>query len=118
MRVVIAGSRDIHDYALLERAILASGFAITEVVSGTQRGVDQMGERWSREVLHKRPKRYPPENHTAPALRDRNRLMSDYADCLICIPGPASADHGNGSLDMIEKMRVRGKPVHVPELEG
>lgn len=91
MRCIIAGSRDIHDYALLEKAIRDSGFAITEVVSGTQRGVDRMGERWSRDVLHKSPAHFPPRNYTPEAHRERNVKMAQHADCLIAIPGPKVA---------------------------
>jgi len=47
MRVVIAGSRDIEDPAVVAAAITASGFTITEVVSGTARGVDRLAERWA-----------------------------------------------------------------------
>jgi len=50
MKVIIAGSRDIQDYDLLcqevDRWIKAHG-PITEVVSGTARGVDQLGELWA-----------------------------------------------------------------------
>ena len=49
MKVIIAGSRIITDYAVVLRAIRASGFGITELVSGGARGVDRLGERWARE---------------------------------------------------------------------
>jgi len=49
MKVIIAGSRIITDYATVERAIKVSGFPITELVSGGARGVDRLGERWARE---------------------------------------------------------------------
>jgi hypothetical protein len=48
VQVVIAGSRGLQDDHLVAAAIAASGFDITEVLSGTCRGVDQMGERWGR----------------------------------------------------------------------
>lgn len=35
---IIAGSRDIEDYNIVSQAIRASGFLITEVVSGMARG--------------------------------------------------------------------------------
>jgi len=47
MKVIIAGSRDIHDYEIVKEAVKASGFHITEVVSGHARGVDQNGECWA-----------------------------------------------------------------------
>ena len=45
MKVIIAGSRGITDGRLVSAAVAASGFDITEVVSGTCHGVDQLGER-------------------------------------------------------------------------
>jgi len=47
MKVIIAGSRDITDYGLVIDAVEKSGFNITEVVSGTARGVDKLGERYA-----------------------------------------------------------------------
>ncbi len=117
MKVIIAWSRDIHDYALLMRAIAASGFQITEVVSGTQLGVDKMGERWAKESglpCH----REPPASHDYQGLRGRNAKMAAYADAAIVIPAPSRAGRGNGSLDIIKRMEAYGKPVFVPELEG
>ena len=48
-KVVIAGSRTITDKKLLDDAIHESGFDISEVISGTARGVDQLGEQWAQE---------------------------------------------------------------------
>jgi hypothetical protein len=45
--VVVAGSRGLQDERLVAAAIAASGFDITEVLSGTCRGIDQMGERYA-----------------------------------------------------------------------
>jgi len=47
MKCIIAGSRDITDYSLVEEAVRRSGFDITEVVSGTARGVDRLGEMYA-----------------------------------------------------------------------
>jgi predicted Rossmann fold nucleotide-binding protein DprA/Smf involved in DNA uptake len=49
MRTIIAGSREITDYALIERGMIDVPFNVTEVVSGGARGVDTLGERWARE---------------------------------------------------------------------
>lgn len=85
MKVIIAGSRGITDYAIVERAIRESGFQITEVVSGTARGVDRLGERWAAE--HGIP--------VAPFPADwkigknagilRNAQMAEYAEAAIII---------------------------------
>ena len=48
MVVIIAGSRWIKDPRFVEEAIKASGWNITEVVSGTAKGTDTHGENWAR----------------------------------------------------------------------
>jgi len=48
MKVVIAGSRGVTDFETVCQAITESGLDISEVVSGTARGVDRLGERWAR----------------------------------------------------------------------
>lgn len=58
MKVIIAGSRGIEDYRLVEEAVRQAGFAVSEVVSGTARGVDRLGEMWG--VRHGVPvRRFP-----------------------------------------------------------
>jgi predicted Rossmann fold nucleotide-binding protein DprA/Smf involved in DNA uptake len=47
VKVAVAGSRTIEDAHLVEAAIAASGFDITELVSGTCRGVDRLAEQWA-----------------------------------------------------------------------
>ena len=47
MRVIVAGSRGITDPNVVATAIAASGFQVTELVSGTARGADQLGEAWA-----------------------------------------------------------------------
>jgi hypothetical protein len=114
MKVIIAGSRDITDYRLVWGAIQSSAFLITEVVSGRAKGVDRLGELYA-------------HNHSIPvkpfnalwislgkrAGRIRNAEMADYADAAIVI-------HHNspGSLNMIDEMHIRDKPVeeHIVEL--
>ena len=83
MNVIVAGSRIINDYKIVERAITESGFEITELVSGGARGVDRLGEEWARR--HNVPvKRFIPDwnrygtrgpNH---AGNVRNRQMAAY----------------------------------------
>ncbi len=48
MKVIIAGSRSINDYRLVERAVADSGFDVTEIVSGCSKGVDTLAikSRW------------------------------------------------------------------------
>lgn len=49
MRVIIAGSRSILDPAIVEAAIAASGFEITELVCGMASGVDRLGYWWAKQ---------------------------------------------------------------------
>jgi hypothetical protein len=46
--VIIAGSRDIDDPALLRAALDDAALPIGEVVSGAARGVDTLGEQWAK----------------------------------------------------------------------
>jgi hypothetical protein len=47
MKTIIAGSRQIEDFDALSKTIEDAGWDIDEVVSGTCRGVDVMGEEWA-----------------------------------------------------------------------
>lgn len=49
MRVIIAGSRGVTDYELVKRAVSASGFSPSWIISGGARGVDALGERYASE---------------------------------------------------------------------
>ncbi len=52
MKVVIAGSRDLNlTVEELNEIIIKSNLQITEVVSGTARGIDQLGEHWATEYF-------------------------------------------------------------------
>lgn len=47
MKTIIAGCRWIENYDIVCEAIEASGFDITEVVSGRANGIDTLGENWA-----------------------------------------------------------------------
>ena len=49
MKLLIAGSRSISDYDLIDFSIKRSGYVhdIIEIVSGSTRGVDRLGEVWA-----------------------------------------------------------------------
>ncbi len=113
LRVIIAGSRHITNYAFVVEAIEASGWAseITEVVCGCAIGVDTLGARWAEErgiqIEH-----FPPnygEYSSEEAPKKRNTLMAKYGDRLILIPGPKS----RGSWDMLNKIKALKKPFFV-----
>lgn len=106
MKVIIAGGRDFNDMTALVAAIKASGFEITEVVSGQAAGADFLGLYWAR--ANGVPEKLFPAKWTIfgnSAGPRRNREMADYADALIAMPG------GRGTANMIAEARKRGLKV-------
>lgn len=49
MKTIIAGSRDIHEYGILLRAIQCIHWKPTVIVSGHAKGVDTLGEQYAEE---------------------------------------------------------------------
>jgi hypothetical protein len=47
MKTIIAGSRNLGDYRVVEDAVAFSGFTITEVVCGEASGADAFGKVWA-----------------------------------------------------------------------
>ena len=125
MKVVIAGSRSITDEKLVFAHILSSPFEITEVVSGTAKGIDKLGEKWANE--HNIPiKRFPAEwkNLTKEPLKiingpygkynalagfNRNIDMANYADAAIIL----IQNNSSGSEHMLKEMEKLEKPIHL-----
>lgn len=113
MRVIIAGSRFISDIAnlqLVRDAIQASGFDVTEVVSGCALGIDRLGEEWARRnsvPIKPFPAEWPKYGRQAGPLR--NQQMADYADALIAIRLPTS----RGTDDMIWRAALKGLQSYV-----
>lgn len=112
MKVIIAGSRDGFVAKNVFEAVDESPFVgkITEVVSGTARGVDKDGEYYA--ACHGLPiKRFPAnwEEHGKWAGFKRNRDMAFYADALVAVWDGKS----KGTKHMIDTMRSMGKPVYV-----
>lgn len=109
--VIIAGGRDITDESALSRAIADSGFMnrATTIISGTQTGVDTMGEAWA--LAHNMPlKREKPDwSNGKRGGPERNRRMAMMADALIAVWDGKSAGTGN----MISQARSRGLDVHI-----
>jgi hypothetical protein len=103
MRVIIAGPRDYYNYDTVVAAVIASGFQITEVVSGKARGVDTLGEDWANaNGIPIKP--FPadwdkyPKNAAGPI---RNEQMACYAEALIAIWD----GHTSGTGDMIKRAK-------------
>lgn len=110
MRTIIAGSRTITDPNVIEEAVKASGFIITEVVCGGAAGVDTLGKDWA--VLRGIPvKTFMAdwETHGKAAGPIRNEEMAKYADQVICIFDVQAAC--KGTKNMSKKATENGKPV-------
>lgn len=115
MKVIIAGSRDITDRVIVAKAILESRFNFTEVVSGTARGVDRLGEIFACSKGYS-VKKFPANwtEYGKAAGHIRNREMAQYADALLAVWDGKS----RGTKNMIEEMEKLGKPVHIYFVKG
>jgi hypothetical protein len=110
MKTIVAGSRGIDRYDIVEQAIRLSGFTITELVSGTAQGVDSLGECWAKAQgipVSRFPARWRTQGRAAGKIR--NSKMSHYADALIAIWDGQS----RGTKDMIDKAKYRGLKVYI-----
>jgi O-acetyl-ADP-ribose deacetylase (regulator of RNase III) len=115
LRVIVAGSRTIMDYRLVEQAIQESGFTIREIISGGARGVDQLGLRYARG--HKIPTTVFP----AKWKRDgraagfiRNERMAEVAHALIAVWDGVS----KGTKHMIDLARKLDLTVHIHQVNS
>lgn len=118
-KVIIAGSREFTDYELLKErmdTLLAnkidktkSDFGI-EIVSGTARGADRLGEKYAKEMGFK-IKRFPAnwELYGKRAGYIRNAEMRDYADaCVVFWDGKSK-----GSKHMINLAREKNMLIRI-----
>lgn len=115
VRLIIAGSRRIFDYDILESELCEPGFCIREIVSGGAQGVDRLGERWAR-AYGFGVKRFVPdwEKYGRSAGYLRNEKMAQYADALLAVWDGES----KGTAHMINCMRELGKPLRVVEAKA
>lgn len=99
MKTIIAGSRNIVDQEIIEKAVHESKFQITEVVEGGAKGVDTLARIWAEENrLPVREFKAEWRKYGKRAGPIRNRAMAEYADALIAIWDGNS----RGTLNMIE----------------
>ena len=110
MKTIIAGSRGITPLQTVINAVKASGFTVTEVVSGAARGVDQLGEQYGKQAGIP-VKRFPAEwdKYGKSAGYRRNEDMADYADALIAVWDGTS----KGTKHMIDTAHAKGLTVYV-----
>lgn len=85
MKVIIAGSRDFNDYETLKKVcdFMLSRQDEVEIVSGTARGADQLGERYAMERGYSIKQFSPDWSKGKSAGFRRNEDMGRYADALI-----------------------------------
>jgi hypothetical protein len=110
VKTIIAGSRDIVSYGEVEAAVKASGFTVTQVVSGSARGADQLGERYASE--NRLPiKQFIPDwdRIGKSAGYRRNEDMARYAEAAIILWDGAS----KGTKHMIDFATKQGLKVYV-----
>ena len=117
MKVIIAGSRTVTDYFEIVTALTLAGYTVsnlTEIISGTARGVDQLGEL----LAYKNNisiKKFPADwdKYGKSAGYRRNADMAKYADALIAIWDGQS----KGTKHMIKLMNKEDKPVFIHEVK-
>lgn len=110
MKVIVAGSRDGFVARNVFEAIEESGFIITEIVSGTARGVDKHGEYYA--ACRNLPiKKFPAdwEQYSKAAGYIRNKQMAEYADALVAVWDGISP----GTKNMIDIMKSLNKPIYI-----
>ena len=110
MKVIIAGSRDIDEIDPIQEAVEDCGFNITEVISGTARGVDKLGEQWA-EKNNIPIKQFPAkwDKFGRSAGHKRNAEMAEYAEALIAVWDGVS----KGTEGMIKQAEKKGLKVYV-----
>ena len=112
MRVIIAGSRNYSNYQELVSFCdqVLSGTESIEIVSGTARGADSMGEKYANEREYKIA-RFPADwnKYGKSAGYVRNKEMADYADGLIAFWDGQS----KGTLHMINLAKERGLNIRI-----
>lgn len=107
-RVICAGSRGITDYAVVEAAILESGFQIDELVSGGARGPDSLSAIWAKKNKISVKFFIPDWNVGRHAGILRNIEMANYATHLIAV-----TNGSKGTAHMISEARKRNLVVFV-----
>jgi len=111
MKVIIAGGREFTDYELLKRECdrLLADLDVRRILSGCQRGADELGEQYAKENKIKiDPHPYKSELGLAGGPV-RNREMAVQADIAIVFWDGKS----KGSRDMINQMKRVNKPCYV-----
>jgi hypothetical protein len=114
MKVIIAGSRGLIDYNLIQEAITEADFEVTRVIVGGARGIDQLAEQWAKKHFVQYTIFYPNWSIGKHAGLIRNEKMADNADALIAIR--LNKKESRGTSHMIDIATKYGLKVFVMEL--
>jgi len=111
-KIIVAGGRDFSDYDFLKSKLdnLLVDRALVEIVSGTARGADKLGEQYAR--MNKLHVTQFPANwdlYGKSAGYKRNAKMAEYADALVAFWDGKS----RGTKHMIDLANKSGIPVRV-----
>lgn len=110
MKVIIAGSRNIEDYALVNQAMDRCGFDVTEVICGMATGVDTLGYRWAQcnnKKIIEMPADWKQYGKAAGPIR--NKQMVEIADAAVIIWDGVSP----GAKNMIQNCIKYKKPYYI-----
>ncbi len=110
MKLIVAGSREFNDYNLLKKSIQENflRYEVEEIVSGTARGADTLGEQFAKEY-NIQVKQFPAnwDLYGKSAGYRRNAEMADYADALIAFWNGES----KGTMHMINLAKEKNLKV-------
>ena len=115
MRTIVAGGRNISDPAAVADACANCGWQITEVVSGTARGADTLGEQWA--AANNVPVTRMPADWDRLGKKAgfvRNQKMVTYADALILVWDGHSS--GSGHTLALAHVMARIRPFQIHEV--
>ena len=131
MKIIIAGSRTIFDneydnkfnnlepdhyYQQICKAIEASGWSPSIIVSGTARGVDQLGEKWAEEnyiPIERHPAKWDMYGKAAGYIR--NQEMALCSEALIAIM--LKDNPTRGTTHMINLAKHNDLKIFIYEIE-
>lgn len=119
LKVIVAGGRHFSDYELLKSKLLFFfqnyDLKDIEIVSGTAKGADTLGERFARE-FGCGIKRFVPDWDTYGngAGYRRNAEMGNYADACVCFWDGES----RGTMHMINIAKKKGMKLKVVRYQG
>lgn len=115
MKLIVAGSREFGNYQLLSKHLdeINSKYSITEIVSGTAKGADSLGELYAKE--HSIPIKKFPANwnkYGKSAGYIRNKDMAHYADACICFWINKSKGTGH-MINLAKEYKIRLRVVEL-----